>query len=175
MELHAIFIQSIRFELLKYKQYGEKTFAQLDEQELQWKRNKTDNSIAIIVKHMVGNMLSRFTNFLSEDGEKPWRNRDSEFQEPYTDMKDMMAAWQKGWACVLDALEMISKENFTAVIKIRNEEHTLPGALHRQLAHYACHVGQIILLGKMIKGDDWQSLSIPKGQSEAFNRLKFKN
>jgi len=173
MDYKENFLESIRFELLKYKSYGEKTFAQLSEEDIHWKLSKVDNSIAIIVKHIVGNMLSRFTNFLTEDGEKPWRYRDSEFEDPYENMDEMMAAWKKGWDCLFVAMDSINKNNFDTQIKIRNEDHTVIEALTRQLAHYAGHIGQIMLIAKMIKGSEWKSLSIPKGASEAFNKERF--
>ncbi|WP_273567559.1 DUF1572 family protein [Maribacter halichondriae] len=175
MDYQENFLESVRFELMKYKSYGEKTFAQLSEEDIHRKLSEADNSIAIIVKHMVGNMLSRFTNFLTEDGEKPWRHRDVEFEDPYENMDTMMAAWQMGWDCLFVAMDSINKNNFDTHIKIRNEDHTVIEALTRQLAHYASHIGQIMLMGKMIKGSEWKSLSIPKGASEAFNKEKFEN
>lgn len=167
------FLKSIRNEFLKYKTYGEKTFAQLDEQDIHWTYVESDNSIAILVKHIVGNMLSRFTNFLTEDGEKTWRHRDTEFENPYRNKEEMLVAWYKGWDCLFNALDSINENNFDTLIKIRNEEHTITEALTRQLAHYAGHIGQIMLIGKMVKGSGWRSLSIPKGQSEVFNASKF--
>lgn len=173
MDYAQNYLKSTLFEFHRYKTLGNKTFDQLDEEHIHWKYNVSDNSIALIVKHMVGNMLSRWTNFLTEDGEKPWRNRESEFQNPYTTKRDMISAWEKGWNCLFDALKAINEENFLTKIRIRNEEHTILEAVNRQLAHYANHVGQIVLLGKMIKGDQWVSLSIPKGGSETFNNKKF--
>lgn len=152
---------------------GDKTFAQLDEKEIHWKPAENDNCVSLIVKHMVGNMLSRWTNFLTEDGEKPWRDRENEFENPYTMKKEMLSAWEKGWQCLFDALESVNSANFNTVLKIRDEDHTLVQAINRQLAHYAAHVGQIVFLGKMIKGTDWVSLSIPKGGSAEFNKTMF--
>lgn len=152
---------------------GDKTFAQLYDEDIHWKYNEGDNSIALIVKHMSGNMLSRWTNFLTEDGEKAWRNRETEFEHPPKSKTEMLAAWEKGWQCLFDALAAINADNFDTYIKIRNEEHTMVEAVNRQLAHYANHVGQIVLLGKMIKGGEWASLSIPKGATGQFNADKF--
>ena len=166
------FLESARFEFQRYKTLGDKTFAQLGEADILWKYQEEDNSISQIVKHISGNMLSRWTNFLSEDGEKPWRHRDTEFKEPFTTKTEMIVAWEKGWQCLFDALASINSDNFNSLVKIRNEEHTIVEAVNRQLAHYANHVGQIILLGKMIKGDSWVSLSIPVGESEVFNTKK---
>lgn len=164
----------MRNEFLKYKNYGEKTFAQLSDKDIHWQYSDSDNSIAILVKHISGNMLSRFTNFLTEDGEKPWRHRDTEFENPYHSIEEMQAAWEKGWNCVFSVLDSINKENFDTLIKIRGEDHTITDAITRQLAHYAGHIGQIIFIGKMVKGPDFKSLSIPKGESKAFNARKFK-
>ncbi|RDY58327.1 DUF1572 family protein [Flagellimonas nanhaiensis] len=167
------YLSSAKFEFQRYKTMGDKTFAQLSEPEIHWKYQETDNSIAIIVKHMVGNMLSRWTNFLTEDGEKTWRNREMEFEGPYSAKTDMLVAWEKGWKCLFDALESVTPSNFESKVKIRNEEHTIIEAVNRQLAHYSSHVGQIVFLGKMVKGAEWTSLSIPKGGSEAFNQKMF--
>lgn len=166
------FIKSALFEFRRYKTLGDNTFTQLNDKELLWKYNETDNSISQIVKHISGNMLSRWTNFLTEDGEKSWRNRDTEFEHPFALKTEMVTAWEQGWDCLFEALATVNTNNFSASIKIRNEEHTIIEAVNRQLAHYANHVGQIVLLGKMIKGSKWVSLSVSKGESQAFNRVK---
>jgi hypothetical protein len=173
MDFVKNYLDSSRFEFGRYKTLGDKTFAQLDESDILWKYQEENNSISQIVKHISGNMLSRWTNFLSEDGEKPWRHRDTEFEEPFTTKTEMIAAWEKGWQCLFDAIASINSDNFNRLVKIRNEEHTIAEAVNRQLAHYANHVGQIVLLGKMIKGDRWVSLSVPKGESEVLNKEKF--
>ena len=175
MNNSEIFLKSARNEFIKYKTYGEKTFEQLTDGDIHFKHNGSDNSVAIIVKHMAGNMLSRFTNFLTEDGEKSWRHRDTEFENPYQNKKEMIAAWDTGWDCLFNALDTINENNFDNLIKIRNENHTITDAIIRQLAHYASHVGQLIFIGKMIKGAAFKSLSIPKGGSAAFNLEKFGN
>ncbi|SHJ83508.1 DUF1572 family protein [Pseudozobellia thermophila] len=167
------YLDSVIFEFHRYKALGDKSFAQLGEADILWKHGANDNNIALIVKHLSGNMLSRWTRFLTEDGEKSWRHRENEFEHPYATKKEMLLAWEKGWACLFEALGSIDGNNFETRIKIRNEEHTLIEAINRQLAHYANHVGQIVLLAKMIKGDAWQSLSIPRGGSEKFNRDAF--
>ena len=173
MDFAENYLDSSRFEFGRYKTLGDKTFAQLSESDILWKYQEEDNSISQIVKHVSGNMLSRWSNFLSEDGEKPWRHRDTEFEKPFTTKTEMIADWEKGWQCLFDAIASINSDNFNRLVKIRNEEHTIVEAVNRQLAHYANHVGQIVLLGKMIKGDSWVSLSIPKGESEVFNKEKF--
>lgn len=167
------FIKSAIFEFERYKDLGDKTFAQLSDVDLLWTYGEQDNSIAQIVKHISGNMLSRWADFLSEDGEKNWRDREQEFVDPPITRKELLETWDNGWLCLFNALHSIDESNFDTKIKIRNEPHSIIEAVNRQLAHYANHVGQIVLLGKMIKGSDWVSLSIPKGGSEAFNKDKF--
>jgi len=167
------YIKSAIFEFNRYKTLGEKTFAQLSDENLLHQFNDSDNSISQIVKHLSGNMLSRWTNFLTEDGEKEWRHREQEFINPPKTRKELIEIWEKGWQCLFGALHSINDSNFDAQIKIRNEPHSIVQAVNRQLAHYANHVGQIVMLGKMIKGKDWVSLSIAKGDSEAFNKNKF--
>ncbi len=173
MNFQENYLSSVKFEFNRYKTMGDKTFAQLTDEDILWTYSETDNSIAIIVKHLVGNMLSRWTHFLTEDGEKPWREREMEFEAPYTSKNDMIAAWEKGWSCLFDALDSIDSSNFDTKIKIRNKEHTVIEAINRQLAHYSSHVGQLVFIGKMLKGPQWKSLSIPKGGSEAFNKKMF--
>ncbi|MCR9228810.1 MAG: DUF1572 domain-containing protein [Flavobacteriaceae bacterium] len=173
MDFQESYLSNVQFEFHRYKTMGDKTFAQILDADIHWKYSDSDNSMAIIVKHMVGNMLSRWTNFLTEDGEKPWRERDLEFERPYSKKSEMIAAWEKGWQCLFDALDSIDSTNFENKIKIRNQEHSIVGAINRQLAHYASHVGQIVFIGRMIKGSDWRSLSIPKGESYAFNKKMF--
>nr|WP_321413825.1 DUF1572 family protein [uncultured Allomuricauda sp.] len=173
MNFQENYLASVKFEFQRYKTMGDKTFAQIGDADIHWKYAETDNSIAIIVKHMVGNMLSRWTNFLTEDGEKSWRERDMEFEASYTSKSEMITAWEKGWKCLFDALSQIDSTNFQNRITIRGEEHSILEAVNRQLAHYANHVGQIVFIGRMVKGTDWTSLSIPKGASGAFNKKMF--
>ena len=160
-----------RFE--SYKLLGDKTFEQLNDTQILWQFKNESNSISIIVKHIVGNMLSRWTNFLTEDGEKEWRHRDTEFEDAYTSKDEMILAWEKGWQCVLNAVTSLNENDLEKIIYIRNEEHTITEAINRQLAHYSYHVGQLVFLAKMIVGKDWQSLSIPKGESINYNKDKF--
>ena len=131
------------------------------------------NSIAIIVRHLQGNMKSRWTDFLTSDGEKPWRNRDEEFEEFVTDRTKLMLLWEEGWKCLFDALDNLSPEDLNKEITIRNQAQSVMDAIQRQIAHYAYHVGQIVYISKIHKGDDWQSLSIPKNNSETYNAEKF--
>lgn len=155
-----------------YKSLGEKTFDQLDEKGLFWQYNDQSNSIAIIVNHLAGNMKSRWTNFLTTDGEKEWRNRDSEFEATIKSKTELITAWETGWKCLFDALDSIDEKNLETVVYIRNQAHTISDAINRQLAHYSSHIGQIIYIGRMVKADQWTSLSIPKGRSADFNEEK---
>ena len=156
-----------------YKGLGEKAMAQLSDEEVMRKPNAESNSVALIVHHLSGNMLSRFTDFLTTDGEKPWRDRESEFEQAYPDKVAMMAAWEKGWACLFAALEPLRESDLQTIIYIRNEGQTVLEAIQRQLAHYASHIGQIIYQAKILKSQAFQTLSIPKGGSAAFNENKF--
>lgn len=167
------YLKSIKQQFEYYKLLGEKTMDQLEEQELFWQHHAGSNSIAIMVNHLWGNMKSRWTDFLSSDGEKTWRNRDLEFQSVIHSKKELLEKWNEGWACLFDALDSIDQDNFNTPIFIRNQSHTIIDALNRQLAHYAYHIGQMVYVAKMMKGEHWQSLSIPKGESKAFNDMKF--
>lgn len=151
------------------KSLGEKTFAQLDEKDLFFKPSKESNSIAVIVQHMSGNMLSRWTNFLIEDGEKPWRERDKEFEDVLTTKDEVILAWNAGWRRVLNTLELLQPEDLMKTITIRSEPLLVVDAIIRQVDHYGYHVGQIVYIGRMIKDETWQSLSIPKNKSKDFN------
>ena len=168
-----IFISSAVKRLSYYKELGDKTLALLSEAELHFKPNESSNSIAVIIQHVSGNMLSRWTDFLTSDGEKSWRNREAEFDEAYPDKQSMMGAWENGWSCLFNALKTVKPEDLSKIIYIRNEGQSVLEAIQRQLAHYPHHVGQILYQAKVIKGNEFKSLSIPKGNSEAFNKEKF--
>lgn len=153
-----------------YRELGEKALLQLDESQIHWKRVPGDNTAAVIVQHMHGNMLSRFSDFAHSDGEKSWRNRDQEFIEsPELDKQALQRLWKEGWNCVLEAVAALDDAEMSGEVRIRGEAHTIADALLRQIAHYAYHVGQLVFLAKSILGEQWQSLSIPPGKSEAFN------
>lgn len=171
MEIEYLFSVKKQFEY--YKSVGEKTFDQLEDDALFWQYNTASNSIAIIVNHLWGNMLSRWTDFLTADGEKSWRERDLEFEDQIKTRVQLLEKWEAGWTCLFEALESVNKNNFNTRIYIRNQEHSIPDAIHRQLAHYAYHIGQIVYIGRMIKNENWTSLSIPKGASKTFNQKKF--
>jgi hypothetical protein len=165
-----IYIESAIKRLLTYKTLGDKTFAQLSDADFHYAPNEVSNSIAVIIQHVSGNMLSRWTNFLTEDGEKEWRNRDTEFDEQKLSKEQLISLWEKGWKCMLDTLHSLTEDDLLKTIHIRNEPLSAIDAINRQLAHYPHHVGQIVYVGKIIKGNEWQSLSIPKGKSEEFNQ-----
>ena len=158
-----------------YKDLAEKTFDQVSEEQLFWKYNEESNSIASLVKHLSGNMQSRWTNFLTEDGEKSWRNRDSEFENDIKSKAEMMEIWTKGWQVLFQALNQIKEENWNDTIFIRGEKHSVLDAVLRQLAHYPYHIGQIIYIGKMVKDADWKTLSIAKNKSVPFIIEKLKS
>ncbi|HUR65142.1 MAG TPA: DUF1572 family protein, partial [Chitinophagaceae bacterium] len=152
-----------------YKDLGDKTFEQLNDWDLHYQPNEESNSIAIIAQHMAGNMLSRWTNFLEEDGEKEWRKRDAEFEPGKQTKAQLIAEWEKGWECFLSVLASLKKKDLKKTITIRNEKLTAMDAINRQLAHYPYHVGQIIFIAKIIKNKNWKNLSIPKGQSKVYD------
>jgi hypothetical protein len=156
------YLESVKKQFSLYRSLGEKAISQVDDDKLFWQYNPESNSIAIIVHHLWGNMLSRWTNFLTEDGEKTSRDRDSEFEDVIKTKADLLEKWNVGWECLFTALNSIHPEDLDKTIYIRKEPLTVMDAINRQLAHYSSHVGQIIFLGKMILNDDWVSLSIPR-------------
>jgi hypothetical protein len=167
------YLDSARQQFAYYKLFGDRTMHQLTDDELFWQYNPASNSIAIIVKHLWGNMLSRWTDFLTTDGEKDFRDREAEFDGDIQDRTELLNKWEAGWACLFTALAGLTEDQLTNIVYIRNMGHTVVEAINRQLAHYAYHVGQMAYIGRMIKGDDWQSLSIPRGNSAAYNAEKF--
>ncbi|SNR32346.1 DUF1572 family protein [Lutibacter flavus] len=171
--MEANYLESAKKQFEYYKMLGEKTFSQLDEMELFWQYNLDSNSIDIIVNHLWGNMKSRWTDFLTTDGEKNWRKRDQEFEYVIKSKSEFIKKWNDGWECLFTALDSINKDNFNTKVYIRNERHTVVEAINRQLAHYAFHIGQIVYIGRIIKADKWKNLSIPKGKSLEFNEEKF--
>jgi uncharacterized protein DUF1572 len=156
-----------------YQGLGAKAIAQTADVDLDRVLTPEGNSISLIAKHLAGNMRSRFTDFLTTDGEKPWRDRESEFNAPHPDRAALLADWESGWACLFAAIDPLDDDDLARIVHIRNEGHTVEEALHRQLAHYAYHVGQIVLLARSFAGPEWRSLSIPRGGSAAFNQERF--
>jgi hypothetical protein len=170
MNFSQQFIADVVKRMRYYKSLGDKTFAQLEERDFFFQPNEESNSIAMIVQHLHGNMTSRFTNFLTEDGEKPWRNRDAEFEALPTSKAQLQVRWETGWATVFNAIEPLKEEDLLKEITIRSEKLYVYDALLRQLAHFPYHVGQIVYIGKMIKDTAWENLSVPKGGSKEFNK-----
>lgn len=163
------FLTTATRRLKYYKELGDKTFEQLNDWDFHYQPNEESNSIAIIIQHMAGNMLSRWTHLLDEDGEKEWRNRDDEFAIHAYNKQQLMELWEKGWTCLFDALGSLKKKELKLTILIRKEPLSVLDAINRQLAHYPYHVGQIVHIAKTIKGKNWKNLSIAKGESKAYN------
>jgi hypothetical protein len=173
MNTSESYLESVKKQFLYYKTLGEKAMAQLEPEQLFIAVNEDTNSIASIIKHISGNMLSRWTDFLTSDGEKEWRNRDAEFENDLLSKDEVVLAWNKGWDCFLNTLNSLKSEQLSDIIYIRNEGHTVIEAINRQLAHYPYHVGQIVFYAKQLKKSDWDSLSIPKNKSGNYNAEKF--
>ena len=171
--MNTLFLESIKKQFLYYKLLGEKTFEQLNDEHFFWQYNEESNSVCTIVKHLSGNMISRWTDFLTTDGEKVWRNRESEFENDVKTKADVLIFWNKGWDCFFNAINSITANDLQKEIFIRNQGQTVLDAISRQLAHYPYHVGQIVFIGKMIANENWKSLSIPKGNSIKYNKDKF--
>jgi Protein of unknown function (DUF1572) len=166
---HNLYLTSVLKELRDYKALGDKTFAQLEEADFHRQPNAASNSIAIIIQHLHGNMLSRWTNFLTEDGEKEWRQRDEEFEVHTFTKTQLLEKWEEGWQLVIRVIESLTEEDLSKTIYIRTKPLLVIAAINRQLAHYPYHVGQIVYLGRWVKENAWTSLSIPKGNSQAYN------
>jgi hypothetical protein len=153
-----------------YKGLGERALAQVSDEQLSLAPDSESNSIAIIVKHLAGNMRSRWTDFLTSDGEKPDRNRDSEFEDPPRTRDEVMRVWEQGWDCVFRSLAELDDSHLGERILIRGEAHSVMQAVNRQLCHYSYHVGQIVFLAKQLAGGNWSSLTVPRGKSSDFTR-----
>ncbi len=167
------FLTSARKQFAYYQLLGDQTFDQVSAEQLFWQPHPASNSIAMIAKHLGGNMLSRWTDFMTADGEKPWRDREAEFTNDLATPAAVLAHWNAGWQCLFGALDALTEADLGKEIFIRHQGHTVLEAINRQLAHYPYHVGQMVFLGKLLCGDAWQSLSIPRGQSAAYNAAKF--
>ena len=175
MTLHEQALGASLEELRKHKRYGEAAFAQLRDEDFFFRLNAEQNSIYVIVKHLSGNMVSRFTDFLTSDGEKPTRDREGEFVEEVVPRERIMAMWERGWATVFSAIGSLKEGDLQKTVYVRREGHSVILAITRQVAHYAYHVGQIVLLAKHItvsRGEQWKYMTIPPRGSEAFNRGK---
>ncbi len=166
------YIDSVKKQFLYYKMLGEKAMEQIPEEKLFWLYNEESNSIATLVKHLTGNMLSRWTDFFTSDGEKEWRNRDSEFVDDVKSRQQLIEIWDMGWKCLFNVIGNLKPEDLERIVYIRNQGHTVVDAINRQLAHYPYHIGQIVFLAKMVS-EKWNSLSIPKNKSAEYNSDKF--
>jgi hypothetical protein len=167
-----MYLESIKKQFHYYKSLGEKAMSQMPDEALFWQYNEDTNSVAMIVKHLHGNMLSRWTDFLTTDGEKPWRQRDAEFENDLQTREAVLERWNEGWDCFFNTINSLTDNDLATIIYIRNEGQTVMDAINRQLAHYPYHVGQIVHIGKMC-ADNWNSLSIPRNQSTTYNSEKF--
>ncbi|MGE8036859.1 DUF1572 family protein [Lysinibacillus sp. NPDC093692] len=174
MTVAQTYINVVQKRFRSVKELGDKTLDQLEEAQLHWAYNEDSNSIAVIVKHISGNMISRWTDFLTTDGEKATRNRDDEFTDSLQTKEEVMNVWEKGWQVFLDALQGLTEADLQGFVTIRGERHSVIDAIERQMSHYSQHVGQIVYIAKQIKGSEWQTISIPKGQSQAFTESMLK-
>lgn len=173
MEINNSYLESVKKQFLYYKILGEKAIEQLQPEQLFIAINDDSNSIATIIQHLSGNMISRWTDFLTSDGEKEWRNRDAEFDVVLESKEALLATWNNGWDCFLTTLNSLTPDQLSNIIYIRNEGHTVMEAINRQLAHYPYHIGQIIFYAKILKEKEWNSLSIPRNKSNSYNDDKF--
>jgi len=169
-ELAQYYLSDAIKKFRELKSLGDRAFAQIKDEDFFFAPDEDTNSLAIIIRHLSGNMLSRWTDFLTTDGEKEWRNRDEEFEQLfYTDEEDLIQRWEKGWKCLFDALEALTPDDLMMKVKIRGEDHLVIEAINRQLTHYAYHTGQIVYMAKYLAKENWTSLSIAKSESKKFN------
>lgn len=173
MDVALSYLSSIKKQFAYYKLVGEKAIDQLEDEQLFIVANEDTNSIATIIKHIAGNMLSRWTDFLITDGEKDWRNRDTEFANDLKTKDEVLDIWNSGWNCLFATLDSLESENLSQIIYIRNEGHTVVEAINRQLAHYPYHIGQIVFYSKLLKQSSWNSLTIPRNKSVNYNNTMF--
>jgi hypothetical protein len=169
LEFTTSYLEDSIYLLRYYKKLAERAIAQATDSQLYQLLDEDANSIAIVIQHMAGNMKSRWTNLLSEDGEKPWRNRDREFEQPPASREALLQMWEDGWGCVFQTLASLTDSDLSRTVMIRNEAHSVMQAINRQVAHYPYHCGQIVLLAKHFQHSQWTSLSVPKGQSKEYN------
>ncbi len=171
--MYASYLISVGHQFRQYKLLGEKAMAQVGDEHLFWQPHPESNSIATIVKHLSGNMISRWTDIFNSDGEKDWRNRDAEFVNDIKSREELIEIWDKGWNCFFNTFDALQDDDLAKIIYIRNESHTVMDALNRQLTHYPYHVGQIVYVAKLLADNHWTSLSIPRNKSDEFNQEKF--
>ncbi|MCM3055719.1 MULTISPECIES: DUF1572 domain-containing protein [Bacillaceae] len=170
MNIGNVYLRVVIERFKSVKTLGDKTIEQLSEKDIHWTYNQESNSIAVIVKHLSGNMISRWTDFLTSDGEKENRNRDEEFIDDVSSKSELISVWEKGWDVLIDTLTGLNEDDLLETIKIRGEKHLVLEAIERQIAHYAYHVGQIVYIGKQLRNNEWKTLSIPRGKSEDYRK-----
>lgn len=174
MNLGSEYFKIVQERFNYVKSLGDKTITRLSENDLHWKLNETSNSIAIIANHLGGNMVSRWSDFLTSDGEKPFRKRDQEFEDEISSKQEIITFWEKGWDTLFATLSELKSQDLLKNITIRGEDHTVLEAIEKQMVHYAYHVGQIVYIGKQLKDEHWETLTIPKGKSEEYLQQKLK-
>ncbi|RST72800.1 DUF1572 domain-containing protein [Siminovitchia acidinfaciens] len=168
MKLGNEYLKIVKERFHSLKDLGDKTVNQLSEGDIHWNLNEASNSVAVIVKHLSGNMVSRWSDFLTSDGEKTYRNRDEEFEDDLSSKQEMLIVWEKGWNTLFKTLNELEDQDLLKDVFIRGERHTVLEAIERQMAHYAYHIGQIVYIGKQLRNEYWESLSIPVGKSEEY-------
>jgi hypothetical protein len=168
MSLGNEYLRIVQERFKSVKDLGDKTLRQLSDDNIHWALNECSNNVVVIVKHLSGNMTSRWSDFLTTDGEKPNRHREQEFEDTISSKQDLLTTWEKGWTILFDSLRNLGEQDLLKKVSIRGESHIVLEAIERQLAHYAYHIGQLVFIGKLINDGDWESLSIPRGQSEDY-------
>lgn len=169
-DLGRMFLENTITVFEKHKEWADQAMRQLSERQLREPLDDNSNSVAVIAKHVAGNLLSRWTDVLTSDGEKPWRNRDNEFVDDFQSRQEVMDYWEKGWRCLFESLRSLSPDDLMKTITIRGEPHSVMLAIQRSLAHCSYHVGQILMLARHKSGEDWKTITIPRGQSANYNR-----
>lgn len=170
MSLATEYLSAIRNAFESNKRLADRAVEQVPDDKLRTALDANTNSIAVIVKHIAGNLISRWTDFLTTDGEKPWRNRDDEFVDSFRNRAELLEYWERGWACLLTALKNLKPEDLEKTVAIRGEPHSVPLALERSLGHTCYHIGQIVQVARIHAGENWNTLTIPRGGSEQFNK-----
>ncbi len=170
MAISAEFLSAIANTFEANKRLADRAVEQVPDDKLHTALDANTNSIATIMKHIAGNLISRWTDFLTTDGEKPWRNRDGEFVDTFPNRAELLAFWERGWACLSEALNSLKPEDLEKTVTIRGEPHSVPLALERSLGHTCYHIGQIVQVARIHAGEKWQTLTIPRGESEKFNK-----
>jgi hypothetical protein len=174
LSLDDLFLTSTVAVFRSNKDWADRAVAQLADEALHRSLDPHTNSVAVIMKHVAGNLLSRWTDFLTSDGEKPWRKRDNEFLDTFADRSELLEYWEQGWSCLFGALVTLSPDDLLKTVTIRGEPHSVPLAIQRSLAHCGYHIGQIMLVSRSLSGDHWDVITIPRGGSEAFNKRTWK-